>query len=100
MRSGLRTVRRLFGLAILLAVVLAALAYVVYAANGILDEVEARDTREEYDEQIPLTGTALAGRLTAVADAAMQEPITPAGETPADRTDPAVETVVETPTDT
>jgi LCP family protein required for cell wall assembly len=42
--------------------------YVVYAANGILNEVQARDTREKYDQYIAQTAPALSARLTAEVD--------------------------------
>ncbi len=83
----------------LLAVALSAIGYVIYAANGILDEAEARDTRDKYDKQITLTAPALVGRLTAVAEAAMVSTVpaeTPT-EIPAETTAPtAVAQVVNT----
>ena len=65
MRSGTRLMWR--ALAGLVTVVVAAstLGYVVYAANGIWDEVEARDMRDTYDRAIAITATALDMRLTA-----------------------------------
>jgi LCP family protein required for cell wall assembly len=74
MRSGLRLFRGLLGSIVLLAVALSAIGYVIYAANGILDQAEARDTRDAHDKQITLTAPALAGRLTAVAEAEIATP--------------------------
>lgn len=67
MRAGLRLIRRLLGAAIIGVVVLGILAYLVYAANGILDETEARQRREDYDQMAVGTATAMAERLTDVA---------------------------------
>ncbi len=67
MRNGLR----FSGIAlwtIALAVFgLSALVYVVYAASGILDELEAQDRRERNDRVIMQTATALPVRLTKLA---------------------------------
>ena len=68
MASGLRFVRRAAGWLVFATVLLSVLGYVVYATNGILDEVEARDTREQHDKLIVSTATALAQRLVAVAN--------------------------------
>ncbi len=70
MRSGWRLARTLLGGLVILAVALGTLGYVVYAANGILDEVEAQDGREQHDKWIVSTATALADRLTLVQVAA------------------------------
>jgi LCP family protein required for cell wall assembly len=58
-----------FGLngAILMVVLVSVAAYIVYAANGIMDEVEARDRRAGYDRHLAGTATAIATRLTAAA---------------------------------
>ncbi len=103
MRSGLRIFRGLLGGIVLLVVALSAIGYVIYAANGILDEAEARDTREKYDKQITLTAPALVGRLTAVAEAMMVTtiPVEMPTEIPAEMTEPtAVAQVVNTETPT
>ena len=67
MRYGLRGIRLLLGSVVLLAVAGGTVGYVVYAANGILNEVEARDIRQDHDALVIDTATALAGRLTEVA---------------------------------
>lgn len=67
MRSGWRITRTLLGSLVTLAVLSGALGYVVYAANGILDEIDARDLRARHDKVIVSTATALAERLTQVA---------------------------------
>ncbi len=67
MGSGIRLVRLVSSTLIVTALLLASVGYAVYAVNGILDEVEARDMRERHDTLIVSTATALAGRLTRVA---------------------------------
>ena len=69
MRYGLRGIRLLLGSIIMLAVALGTVGYVVYAANGILNEVEARDIRQDHDALVIDTATALVDHLTAVAEA-------------------------------
>lgn len=69
MRYGLRIVRRVLGGITILAVALSTVGYVVYAANGIMDETQTRERRESHDEVMGGTATALAERLTVVADA-------------------------------
>jgi LCP family protein required for cell wall assembly len=64
MRYAFRTVRRVLGGVVALAVMLGTVGYIVYAANGILDEAHARDIREQHDELVIQTATALAGRGT------------------------------------
>jgi LCP family protein required for cell wall assembly len=71
MRDGLRLTRRLLGAVVLMAVLAGVFAYTVYAANGIFDEVEARERRQDNDKLIVQTATALTARLTQVADAAL-----------------------------
>lgn len=76
MRFGFKAIRRILGYGIMAIVAVMTIGYVVYAANGILREVEARDLRQEHDGIIVGTATALQARLTAVAvvqDAAMNE---------------------------
>ena len=68
MRVGLRALRQVVGGFIMLVVALSAVGYVVYAANGILNEVQARDTRAKYDQFIGQTAPALSARLTAEVD--------------------------------
>jgi LCP family protein required for cell wall assembly len=67
MRYGLRGIRFLLGSVVLLVVAMGTVGYVVYAANGILNEVEARDIRQDHDALVIDTATALGGRLTEVA---------------------------------
>ncbi|MEW6578500.1 MAG: LCP family protein [Chloroflexota bacterium] len=67
MRMAARALRFILNSAILLVVLLSVAAYMVYAANGILDEVEARDRRADYDRYIVSTATAMVARLTAEA---------------------------------
>lgn len=64
MRIAARALRFILNSAILLVVLLSVAAYMVYAANGILDEVEARDRRADYDRHIVSTATAITARLT------------------------------------
>ena len=83
------------GSLVIAAVMVGALSYVVYAANGILDQVAARDLRERHDTLIVGTATALADRLALVAQssgesgdalpatsAALATPVTRATESP------------------
>lgn len=74
MRKGLLLVRRALGGIVILIVALSTVGYVVYASNGILDEVKTRDLQQEHDRLIVSTATALAGRLTAVAEAGQRAP--------------------------
>ncbi len=64
MRTGLRLMRRLLGQMVILVVALGLVGYLVYAANGIWNEVQARDVRSQHDELMPGTAAALAQRLT------------------------------------
>ncbi len=76
MRFGFKAIRRILGYGIMAIVAVMTIGYVIYAANGILREVEARDLRQEHDGIIVGTATALHERLTAVAvaqDAAISE---------------------------
>ncbi|NLX11426.1 MAG: hypothetical protein GXY36_17405 [Chloroflexi bacterium] len=56
--------RRVVGALALAVVVFGTVSYVVYAANGILDETQARERREQHDDVIVHTATAIAARLT------------------------------------
>jgi LCP family protein required for cell wall assembly len=114
MRSGLRKVRQTLGSMVVLAVVLGSVGYVIYAANGILDQVEARDTREQHDRYIVHTATALAEQLATAADTALQieqsspqvlievteTPALPAISADTPTVEPATATPSEVPTDT
>ncbi len=92
MRIAARALRFILNSAILLVVLLSVAAYMVYAANGILDEVEARDRRADYDRHIVSTATAITARLTLEAaengaaaspeSAASAEAIQPVQDTP------------------
>ncbi|MBN1680892.1 MAG: LCP family protein [Anaerolineae bacterium] len=68
MRPG-KMLHRFFVLVAALLVVLSVFIYVVYAANGILDETEARDTRRQHDSVIVGTATALNDRLVLLSGA-------------------------------
>ncbi len=67
MRYGLRAFRKIASGIVVLVLAVGTVGYVVYAANGLLDQVAARDTREEHDGVIAGTATALAQRLSVVA---------------------------------
>jgi LCP family protein required for cell wall assembly len=103
MRSGLRLFRGLLGSIVLLAVALSAIGYVIYAANGILDQAQAQDARDAHDKQITLTVPALTDRLTTVAEAEMvtdtptDVPTEPSTKTPVPPTETATEMPTETP---
>ena len=103
MRSGLRLFRGLLGSIVLLAVALSAIGYVIYAANGILDQAQAQDARDAHDKQITLTVPALTDRLTTVAEAEMvtdtptDVPTEPPTKTPVPPTETATEMPTETP---
>jgi LCP family protein required for cell wall assembly len=105
MRSGFRLFRGLLGSIVILAVALSAIGYVIYAANGILDQAQAQDARDAHDKQITVTVAALTGRLTAVAEAGMVTNI-PTETLTGIQIDTAVPTAVaqvvsaETPTET
>ncbi len=66
MRYGLRAFRKIASGIVVLVLAVGTVGYVVYAANGLLDQVAARDTREEHDGVIAGTATALAQRLAVV----------------------------------
>ncbi|HML20164.1 MAG TPA: LCP family protein [Aggregatilinea sp.] len=90
LRLGLRLTRRVLGAIVIAAVALTTVGYVVYAANGILDEKDAREQRDEYDQLSIATATDMAQRLTSIAISDMgpdgavatQEPAPAATETP------------------
>lgn len=63
MGYGLRTFRVVLSGFVLLVLALGTVGYVVYAANGIFDQVAARDTREQHNRLMIGTATALAERL-------------------------------------
>lgn len=67
MRYGLRAFRFIASGLVFLALTVGTVGYVVYAANGLLDQVAARDTREQHDQVMGSTATALAQRLAVVA---------------------------------
>lgn len=60
MRFGVQLARRIVGTSVLILVVVGTVGYVIYAANGILDEVEARDMRDRHDALSIETATSLA----------------------------------------
>lgn len=74
---GFRIVRSWMSVLIVAVMALSVFGYVIYAANGILDEVQAQDTREEHDRYLVSTATALAARLTAVAAGEYDLPASP-----------------------
>lgn len=59
MRMVLRVVRRVVWAVIILAVSLSTFGYAVYAANGIWNEVEQRNRREEHNQVMDGTATAI-----------------------------------------
>jgi len=66
MRYGLRAFRTIASGIVVLVLAVGTVGYVVYAANGLLDQVAARNTREEHNGVIAGTATALAQRLAVV----------------------------------
>ncbi|MBP8973628.1 MAG: LCP family protein [Anaerolineae bacterium] len=96
MRTVARVLRFLVNSAILLVVVLSVVAYLVYAANGVLDEVEARDRRADYDRHIVSTATAMVGRLTAKAVTENGPALSPEGTASAEVAQPAQGTPMPT----
>ena len=96
MRMVVRALRFMLNSAILLVVLVSVAAYMVYAANGILDEVEARDRRADYDRHIVSTATAMVARLTAEAAAENGPAPSPQSTASAEAAQP----VQETPTPT
>ncbi|NDJ78359.1 MAG: hypothetical protein GYB65_19085, partial [Chloroflexi bacterium] len=64
MRFGFLIIRRVLGFLVVGAVIAGTLGYVVYAANGILDEVDARDIRKEHDKLSLETASAIPIVLT------------------------------------
>lgn len=95
MGSILRLIRRALWGAILLAVLLSTFGYAVYAANGILDEVEQRNRRSEHDGAMPGTATVIAEHLT---ESAATVTFTPSATVTA--TETATMTATETATET
>ncbi len=81
-----RALRFVLNSAILLVVLLSVAAYMVYAANGILDEVEARDRQADYDRHIVGTATAIVARLTAMVVPAEVQALEETGQTAAPET--------------
>jgi len=67
MRMVLRLVRRVVWGMIILAVSLSTFGYAVYAANGILNEVDQRNRREEHDRVMDGTATAITDFRTEMA---------------------------------
>ncbi len=67
LRLGLRLTRRVLGAIIIAAVALTTVGYVIYAANGILNEKDAQQQRDEYDQSSIPTATGMAERLTSIA---------------------------------
>jgi len=59
MRMVLRLVRQVIWGIILLVVLLSTFGYAVYAANGILDEVEQRNRRDAHNQVQDGTATAI-----------------------------------------
>jgi len=83
---------------VVLAVAVVALAYVVYAANGIIAQVEAGEQRDAYDEAIGLTATSLGVRLARL-DEPTPTPTATASPTAAPTTTPTpTSTLTSTPT--
>lgn len=93
----LRLIRRVLWGVILLAVLLSTFGYAVYAANGILDEVEQRNRRGEHDRMMPGTATAIAERLT---ESAATATFTPSATPTATATETATATATLTPSPT
>lgn len=93
----LRLIRRVLWGVILLAVLLSTFGYAVYAANGILDEVEQRNRRGEHDRMMPGTATAIAERLT---ESAATATFTPSTTPTATATETATATATLTPSPT
>ncbi|MCZ7538722.1 MAG: LCP family protein [Anaerolineae bacterium] len=100
MRTVARALRLVVNSAILLVVLLSVAVYIVYAANGILDEVEARDRRTDYDRHIIGTATVIVGRLTADAAAEDGPAAVPEGAASAEAAQPAQDTPMPTATAT
>lgn len=67
MRMVLRLVRRVVWGMIILVVSLSTFGYAVYAANGILNEVDQRNRREEHDRVMDGTATAITDFRTEMA---------------------------------
>ncbi|MCL4236797.1 MAG: LCP family protein [Anaerolineae bacterium] len=98
MRTVARALRLVVNSAILLVVLLSVAVYIVYAANGILDEVEARDRRADYDGPIASTATAIVSRLTA--QAAVEDGPAPQSAASAEATQATQDTPIPTLTAT
>lgn len=62
MGAGFKMLRRIIGAVGILTVMVGSMAYVVYAANGILDEYAAHQTREAREEPIAETAVSLIAR--------------------------------------
>ncbi|WP_119072932.1 LCP family protein [Aggregatilinea lenta] len=87
LRLGLRLTRRVLGAIIIAVVALTTVGYVVYAANGILDEADARQQRDDYDQLSISTATGIAERLTSIAISEQSAVATGAATEAADSTD-------------
>lgn len=103
MRMVLRLVRQAVWGVIVLAVLLSTFGYAVYAANGILDEVDQRNRQEEHNQVQAGTATAITDfRTEFAATATPTATLTPsATNTPLPTETPRpTETPTHTPTAT
>ncbi|NLE51265.1 MAG: hypothetical protein GX613_07640 [Chloroflexi bacterium] len=103
MRMVLRLVRQAVWGVIVLAVLLSTFGYAVYAANGILDEVDQRNRQEEHNQVQAGTATAITDfRTESAATATPTATLTPsATNTPLPTETPRpTETPTHTPTAT